>query len=135
ASLVKSVIRGVLGRLPFSLRRGISRIAFLLEAGLQHWRVARLRKYGMEELDFLAYKESLEKGECHILGSGWSLNASFPRIDRSRAFIIGFNFSFLKCPDPDLHFIENASLKDKRFFDNSVDHYFALGKFGVFDST
>lgn len=134
-ALVKQLIRGALGRLPFPLRRGFSRLAFSLEAGLQRWRAARLKRHGMKELDVLAYKPGVEKSECHILGSGWSLNSSYPVIDRRKVFVIGFNFSFLKCPDPDLHFIENASLKNKRFFDNSLDHYFALGKFGIFDST
>lgn len=72
--------------------------------------------------------------ECHVLASGWSLNDTYSLIERKNAFILGFNFSFLKCPDPDVHFIENASLVDERFFINSMQHYAGLERYGVFKS-
>ncbi|MCY1440077.1 hypothetical protein D9M71_563370 [compost metagenome] len=73
--------------------------------------------------------------ECHILASGWSLNESFPLIDRSSVFVMGFNFSFLKCADPDLHFVENASSSNARFFISTMQHYAGLERFKVFEST
>ncbi|MDY6929934.1 MAG: hypothetical protein SWN10_22945 [Pseudomonadota bacterium] len=133
--MVKRVIRSALAHLPLSWRRGISWTAIWIEEGLQAVRVTYLKKAGMGEFDFSGFKCGHKKIECHILGSGWSLNSSFSTIDFDKAFIIGFNFSFLKCVDPDLHFIENASLKNEMFFDNSLDHYYALRKLEVFKKT
>ncbi|MCM2461603.1 hypothetical protein HGO40_14140 [Pseudomonas sp. CG7] len=98
---------------------------------MQWLRASKLKRLGMQE--FVASSDRFDTSlECHILASGWSLNHSYEAIDRAKSFVIGFNFSFLKCNNPDLHFIENASVKDLRFFVNTYQIYIALEKFNVF---
>lgn len=131
---VKKYVRDGLGHLPLYLQLLSARLISCLESIVQCLRIVRLRRQGMKEfiIPFGKYDCSIE---CHILASGWSLNHSYVNIDRSKSFIMGFNFSFLKCQDPDLHFIENASVKDLRFFTNTAQVYFGLEKFDVFSSS
>ena len=133
--MVKTIIRLAVGKLPVTLRHAVSWSAMTIEGVLQIRRAAFLKKAGMRELELPKISVDAALTECHILGSGWSLNSSYSSIDRKKAFVIGFNFSFLKCSDPDLHFIENASLKNKLFFKGTLDHYYALKKFEVFEKT
>ncbi|GGK09151.1 hypothetical protein [Pseudomonas matsuisoli] len=69
-------------------------------------------------------------GVCHILASGWSLNCTLSSINKDD-YVIGFNFSFLAWPNADVHFIENASLKNEYFLDNTVTIYEFLKRFSV----
>lgn len=130
---MKTLVRSFVGRAPLMLQMQMAKVILWLEDVLQVFRCSYLRRSGMTE--FLLDAHSPHGDVCHILASGWSLNDSFPRIDRSNAFVIGFNFSFLKCPDPDVHFIENASSADKRFFINTFHHYAALNIFKISDKT
>ncbi|GAB6389772.1 hypothetical protein STUTZSP0542_33110 [Stutzerimonas marianensis] len=100
---------------------------------MQLYRIYVLEKAGMCRLP--ASLTVSNKPVCHLLGSGWSLNESYQLIDRKSSFVVGFNFSFLKCSDPDIHFIENASIADARFFINTLDHYAGLERYQVFDKT
>ncbi|SDB16406.1 hypothetical protein [Pseudomonas sp. NFACC13-1] len=129
--LNKKHIRKALGKFPLALQLLCARLILWFESVVQWRRASKLKRLGMQE--FVASLDRFDSSlECHILASGWSLNHSYETIDRAKSFVIGFNFSFLKCNDPDLHFIENASVKDLRFFVNTYQTYFALGKFNVF---
>ncbi|MCL6700908.1 hypothetical protein [Pseudomonas sp. T1.Ur] len=132
--LNKKNIRAVIGSLPLSLQFCAMRVIFFFESILQWVRVSKLKRMGMQEFSIPvnAYDESLE---CHILASGWSLNHSYESIDRKKSFVIGFNFSFLKCGNPDLHFIENASVKNVIFFMNTFQIFFGLKKFKVLEGS
>lgn len=132
--LNKKHVRVVLGKLPLALQLVCARLILWFESVVQWLRASRLKRLGMHE--FVASLNRFDSSlECHILASGWSLNHSYETIDRTRSFVIGFNFSFLKCSNPDLHFIENASIKDLRFFVNTYQTYFALEKFNVFSNS
>ncbi|QKS82234.1 hypothetical protein [Pseudomonas bijieensis] len=129
--LSKKNIRVALGKLPLPLQLLCARLILWLESILQEVRASKLKRLGMQE--FVASANKFDSSlECHILASGWSLNHSYETIDRAKSFVIGFNFSFLKCNDPDLHFIENASVKDLRFFVNTYQTFFALEKLNVY---
>ncbi|WP_053155095.1 hypothetical protein [Pseudomonas sp. Pf153] len=130
----KKQIRAVLGRLPLMLQLFCAHLIFGFESVVQRRRAARLKRMGMSEF-VIPVNEFDSSRVCHILASGWSLNHSFDSIDRANAFVIGFNFSFLKCKDPDLHFVENASVKNLRFFVNTYQMHFALEKFNVFSNS
>ncbi|WP_285425068.1 hypothetical protein [Pseudomonas sp. efr-133-TYG-103a] len=132
STLVKKNIRSLLQHSPVSLQLAIADLFWMLwESKLQLYRANRLRKRGMAE--FKMSEEQTAKSECHILASGWSLNYTFNTIPRSAAYVIGFNYSFLKCPDPDIHFIECASHKDKRFIQATTWIYSGLKKSKAFD--
>ena len=130
----KVKIRRVVGALPLKIQKLLSEILWFFEWANQSVRVMRLKRCGMKEFNVHDNLQCADK-ECHILASGWSLNHSFELIERSKSFVIGFNFSFLKCPDPDLHFIENASDKNYLFFRNTIEQYCGLERFGVFNKT
>lgn len=132
--LNKKNVRVALGNLPLALQLLCTRLILRFESIVQWLRASKLKRLGMQE--FVASIDGFDSSlECHILASGWSLNHSYETIDRTKSFVIGFNFSFLKCNDPDLHFIENASVKDLRFFVNTYQTYFAMEKFNVFTSS
>lgn len=124
---MKKNIRALISRTPVFFQILIARATLFVEGGVQTLRCFYLRRSGMKEFSLKPSPSHYK--ECHILASGWSLNDSLHLIERSSAFVIGFNFSFLKCPDPDLHFIENASGADERFFINTLQHYAALKLF------
>ncbi len=105
----------------------------IMEDLVQHIRCWYLNRLGMFE--YVIENKSVDQLECHVLASGWSLNESFHLIDRSTSFVIGFNFSFLKCPNPDIHFIENASYANRIFFLNTMHHYFGLESGRIFEKT
>ncbi|MBC3362644.1 hypothetical protein [Pseudomonas sp. SWRI154] len=130
----KKNIRAVIGSLPLSLQFCAMRLMLCFESILQRLRISQLKRMGMREFSIpvSAYNETLE---CHILGSGWSLNHSYESIDRKKSFVIGFNFSFLKCSNPDLHFIENASAKNMIFFMNTFQVFFGMKKFRVLEES
>lgn len=130
---LKRLVRRLLAGFPVFVQVFIARVACCIEQGLQHYRCWYLRRRGMCE--FKIERLAAPLGECHILASGWSLNESFQLIDRSSDFVMGFNFSFLKCPDPDFHFIENASSANEDFFVGSIQHYAGLERLGVFQKT
>lgn len=129
---MKSFVRKKMPLLPQKVRFLIAWFYWLVEYAYQWIRIRRLKNAGMKE--FLIKKIS-DKKECHILASGWSLNHSFEDIDRNKSFVIGFNFSFLRCSDPDLHFVENASIKNKLFFLNSKQLYYGIKKYSVFKNS
>lgn len=132
--LSKKHVRAALGSLPLALQLLCTRLILRLESIVQWLRASNLKRLGMQE--FVASLNRFDSSlECHILASGWSLNHSYETIDRTRSFVIGFNYSFLKCNDADLHFIENASIKDLRFFVNTYQTYYALEKFNVFTNS
>ncbi|WP_342654839.1 hypothetical protein [Pseudomonas sp. F3-2] len=130
--MIKKKIRWLLQRLPVPLQLFIADAFWVLwESKVQLYRVGRLRKAGMVE--FKVSDQHSLKSDCHILASGWSLNYTFSSIPRPAAFVIGFNYSFLKCSDPDLHFVECASCKNQRFLHGSVLLYSGLKKLKAFD--
>lgn len=130
----KKYVRGGIGYLPLFLQILSANLISCFESVVQWLRVIRLKRQGMKE--FVVPVNKFDGGmECHILASGWSLNHSYVKIDRSKSFVIGFNFSFLKCKDPDLHFVENSSIKNLRFFTNTVQLYWGLKRFNVFSSS
>ena len=130
---MKLLIRKVSVILPVWWQLYLSKIIIACENVIQLYRIHVLEKAGMCRLPpSLAVSD---KPVCHVLGSGWSLNESYQLIDRKSSFLVGFNFSFIKCSDPDIHFIENASTADARFFINTMDHYAGLERYQVFDKT
>lgn len=130
---MKQLIRNVSVMLPVWWQLYLSKLIIAGENVIQLFRIYVLEKAGMCRLPTsLAVSD---KPVCHVLGSGWSLNESYQLIDRTSSFVVGFNFSFIKCSDPDIHFIENASTADARFFINTMDHYAGLERYRVFDKT
>ena len=121
----------MLGFLPAKGQLMASSVISGVELLLQFLRVAQLKRQGMKEFILPVEDVDTEK-ECHILASGWSLNHSYQNINREKSFIVGFNFSFLKCSDPDLHFIENSSTKSHGFFINTIQIYAGIIRFKVF---
>ncbi|SFT81853.1 hypothetical protein [Halomonas saccharevitans] len=131
----KERLKGFLYRSPGFFQRAVVFFVLYLESGLQSIRCLFLRFKGMQELDVLSYKNKDLPRRCHILGSGWSLNYSYSTIDLDNDFVIGFNFSYLKCNHPDLHFVENASGKNEFFAENMVLLYYGLCRHRVFDNS
>lgn len=128
---IKGGLRRFLGFLPVRGQLLFSRLISKGESLLQFLRAAQLKRQGMKEFTLPVEGVDNEK-ECHILASGWSLNHSYQDIDREKSFVIGFNFSFLKCSNPDLQFIENSSTKSHGFFINTIQIYSGLMRFQVF---
>lgn len=127
------IVRVVLIRTPVFLQIHFCGFILFFEQVLQFFRCFYLRLYGMKEyqIEYVCSNNKI----CHILASGWSLNESYDLIDKDSSFIIGFNFSFLKCKNPDLHFIENASLMNKNFLENTIYHYYGLKSRDIFSKT
>lgn len=134
---MNKVVKRGLGRLPTKAQVFIENALEAVERAKTDWMLFRVRQasptvsiINAEQISSLCQSEKIGP-VCHVLGSGWSLLSGLKKINPAFDFVLGFNFSALAWPEPDMHFVEIASNKTERLSSVSKAQHLLIREVGL----